>query len=268
MTAALEELRHGEGFAVLATEADHDDTTGTAEDGGKDGIGGGFFVEEAVDDKVHIAHDRVYPADLIAQGNDIVPTPIEAEGVLDTTFHGHDFEQRVVQQVFQAAADDLMEIPEAVGLHQIRIVLGQNEIGRIFQEKIGDVVQVNKPFQGRGAKTVFRGQFVAKEAGGLGFVVDELGVLGRGIGDVMVQDEPVGLVEARFEGEIADPSGLFRHAALFPEVVVMGFEFDFGAVEVFRQTTEDQAGGESVQIAFMSQDNVGFGQFDSHWGGV
>ena len=47
-------------------------------------------------------------------------------------------------------------------------------------------------------------QFVAEQSGGFFQVVNQCRVLGRGVGGVVVHDEPVGLVHARLERQIVD----------------------------------------------------------------
>ena len=85
-------------------------------------------------------------------------------------------------------------------------------------------------------------------------------VFGDDLGDVMIHDEPVHFIEARFKGEIRDPRGAFAEFALFPEIVMVGLQRHRLAVELFRQPLQQQAGDQAVEVAFMGENNLRLGQ--------
>jgi hypothetical protein len=76
----------------------------------------------------------------------------------------------------------------------------------------------------------------------------------------MIHDQPVHFIEARFKGEIRDPRGAFAEFALFPEIVMVGLQRHRLAVEMFRQPLQQQAGDQTVEIAFVGENNLRLGQ--------
>src|ERR1019366_7332542 len=88
----------------------------------------------------------------------------------------------------------------------------------------------------------------------------EVRVFGDDLGDVMIHDQPVHFIEARFKGEIRDPRGAFAEFALFPEIVMVGFQRHRLAVELFRQPLQQQAGDQTVEVALVGENNLRLGQ--------
>ena len=86
----------------------------------------------------------------------------------------------MVEQLFNLATQQRVQIPELVNLHQVGVITGEDEIRIIFQEQIGDVVQVDEPIQNWGTKAMLLAEFVAEQSGGFGQVVDERRSLGCG----------------------------------------------------------------------------------------
>src|ERR1035437_3256352 len=80
------------------------------------------------------------------------------------------------------------------------------------------------------------------------------------LGDVMIHDEPVHFIEARFKGEIRDPRGAFAEFALFPEIVMVGPRRPRLAVEMLGEPLQQQAGDQTVEVAFVGENNLRLGQ--------
>ena len=78
-------------------------------------------------------------------------------------------------------------------------------------------------------------QFVAQQAGGLGEIVNERRLSGLEFGGVMIDDQPVRLVQTRLKTQVADPRGGLSRFALSPGVVMIGFDRNIRAVQFFRQ---------------------------------
>ncbi len=205
-----------------------------------------------MDDQIIIAHDGIYITDGRADLFHVALAPLETDGVFDAAFHFHHFEEFVVEQAFQLAVNERVEIPELVGLHEVGVIVGCDEIGIGVEEQIGDVVQVDEAVEFGRADAVLFTQFVTEEAGGFFDVVDENTFLGGDVGGVMIHDEPVRFVEAGFEIEVADPGGFFAEVAEFPVVVMEGFEGDVGLEKVLGETLQEDAGDETVEVAFVS----------------
>jgi hypothetical protein len=165
----------------------------------------------------------------------------------------------MVEQFFNPAADERVQVPKLVNLDEVRVITGQREVGVVLQKQIGDIVQMHEPVECGRAEAVVLAQFVAQQRGGLVHVVNQQRIFGRGLRDVMVNDHPLRFVEARFEGEIRDPRGPFAQFALFPLIVMIGFERYIRAVQLFGEPLQQGAGKQAVEVAFVSDDDIGFG---------
>ena len=88
--------------------------------------------------------------------------------------------------------------------------------------------------------------------------MNEPRVFRRGFGDVMVNDDPIRLVEPRFECEIRDPCGFFAQIALFPLVVMIRLQRNVRVENFFGEPLEQRAREQSVEIAFVSDDDFRF----------
>ncbi len=71
-----------------------------------------------------------------------------------------------------------MQIPELVNLDEVGVIAGEHEVGIVFEEEIGDVVEVREPGERGRVEAVADAKFVAEQAGGFGQVVDEMRALG------------------------------------------------------------------------------------------
>ena len=195
---------------------------------------------------------------------DVLPAPGKAERVLDVAFDFHDPEQRIIEKLLDLAADQRVEVPELVDFDQVGVVAGEDEVGVVFEEQIGDVAQMDEPVQRRRAEALLLAQLVADQPGGLGQVVDEQRVLGRGLGGVMVNDDPVRPVHARLEGEVGDPAGFLAQVALAPIVVVIGLQANVGIEQLPRQPLQQDAGHQPVEVALVGDDYFRPGQGIRH----
>ena len=192
-----------------------------------------LLLQQLVDDQIVVADHGVHEADRRADFGDVGFAPFEAERIFDAAFDGHDFEQRMVQQLFNVAADERVQIPELVNLDQVRVIARDHEVGVVLQKQVRDVVQMHQPVQRGRAEAVLPAKFVAQQPGGFVHVVNKQRVFGRGVRDVMVNDDPIRLVQARLEGEVRDPGGLLAQVALFPVIVMIGFQRDVACRKVF-----------------------------------
>ena len=59
---------------------------------------------------------------------DVVFAPLEAERIFDAPLDGHDFEQRMIEQFFDVAADERVQIPELVNFHEVRVIAGDDKV--------------------------------------------------------------------------------------------------------------------------------------------
>ena len=136
----------------------------------------GYFtacsLQQLVNDQIIVADHGVHVADRRADFGDVVFAPLEAERIFDAPFDGHDFEQRMVEQLFNLAADERVQIPELVNLDEVGVIAGDRKVGIVLQKQIGDVVQMHEPVQRGRAEAVFLAQFVAQQRGGFVHVMN------------------------------------------------------------------------------------------------
>ena len=130
----------------------------------------------------------------------------------------------------------------------------------VLEEQIGDVVQVHQPVEGGRGEAGLPAEVIDERPGGFIDVVDEPREFGRGLGDVMVEDGPLRLVEPRFEREVRDPRGAFAQLALFPEIVVVGLQRDVCVKKPSGEPLQQHAGNQPVKITFVREDDFGFYQ--------
>ena len=71
-------------------------------------------------------------------------------------------------------------------------------------------------------------KFIAEKASGLLQVMDELCFFGRNFGSVMIDDQPIGLIQPRLKAQVRDPGGSFFGFALAPAIVVISLQRDIG----------------------------------------
>ena len=85
--------------------------------------------------------------------------------------------------------------------------------------------------------------------------MDQHGLFRSDLGDVMIDDHPVGSVHALFEYKICHPRAFFPQLALLPVIVVVGLQPDLDAKELPRQPLQQHAGDQPVEVAFMGEDH-------------
>src|SRR5665213_2056460 len=76
----------------------------------------------------------------------------------------------------------------------------------------------------------------------------------------MVNDGPARLVEPQLESEVRHPPGFLAQIALLPVIVMVGLQRNLRVEKLFGQPLQQRAGDESVEVAFMRQDDFRFGQ--------
>ena len=60
-----------------------------------------------------------------------------------------------------------VQIPELINLHQVRVIIRDEEVRVVLHKQIGDVVQMHEPIERRRAEALLLAKLVAKQAGGL-----------------------------------------------------------------------------------------------------
>ncbi len=213
-----------------------------------------------MDDQIVIAQHGIHVADGRTECDDIVLAPFESQRVFDPPLDRHHFQQRMIQQPLDLAVDQGVQVPELVHLHQIGVIVGQHKLRIVLQEEVGHVVQMNQPVQFRRAQFVVLAQFIAKQSGGLFQVVDKLGLFWCDLCGVVVDNHPVGLVQPRFETEVTHPGSGFPGFALAPGVVMISLQPHVGVEQLSREALQQYPRDQSVQIALVGQNYVGFGQ--------
>ena len=103
-------------------------------------------------------------------------------------------------------------------------------------------------------------QFIGEQAGGFFYVVMQMRIFRRDLGDVMIHDQPVLFVHARLEREIRHPRRALAQVALLPEIIVIRLQRNLFAVNLLRQPLEQQAGDESVEVALVGDNDFRLGQ--------
>jgi len=159
-----------------------------------------------------------------------------------------------------------VKVPKPVNFDEVGVITGQDEVRILFEKKIGDVVEMDKPVERGRLDAVLPAKFITEQAGGFIDVVDKGRIFWRGFSHVMVNDEPIGFVEARLEGEVGDPSGLFARVSLFPVIIVVGLERGIGIEKLASQAFQEDAGNKSIDIALMGNDDVRPWQRIAHFG--
>ncbi len=249
-----------QGFSIATAQADDDGVVAFAKERDENGIFDGLFVEQLVDDKVVVADDGVDEADGRTEFDDVFLAPFQTKRIFDAPFDFHDLQERMVEQRFELAVDESVQVPEIVGFDEVAVIAGEDEIGIAFEKEVADVGQFDEAIEFGRAEAVLLAQFVAKKGGGFLQVVNEARGFGLSFGGVMVDDDPIDFVEARFETEIADPTRALANLAHFPTVVMMSFERDVGIEKMFGEALQKQTGNEAVQITFVCEDDFRFWQ--------
>ena len=243
-------------LAFATAEAGNDRVVRPAEQRKEHRIPRGLLFQKPVNDQIVVADDRLDMPDRGAEFGDVALAPLEAERVFDAAFHLHHFEQRMVEQLFNLSAEEVVQIPELIMLHQVRVVRRDQEIRVVLQEKVRDVVQMDNPVERRGTQPVFEAKFVTEQARGLVHIVHQHRVLRRNLRDMVVNDRPVLLVEAGFESEVGDPGGLLARLALLPEIVVIRLEVHGIAEKFLGEPLQQHAGQQPVEVALVGDDHI------------
>ena len=71
--------------------------------------------------------------------------------------------------------------------------------------------------------------------------------------DVMVNDHPIRLVEARLKSEVRHPGGPLAQIALFPKIVVIRLQRDVRAEKFLGEPLQQRTRQQSVEIAFVGE---------------
>ena len=166
----------------------------------------------------------------------------------------------MVNEFFRFAADESVQIPERINFHQPRIIARDFKIRVVLQKQIRHVVQMHQPVERGRAKAVLLAQFIGEQAGGFFYVVMQMRIFRRDLGDVMIHDQPVLFVHARLEREIRHPRRALAQVALLPEIIVIRLQRNLFAVNLLRQPLEQQAGDESVEVALVGDNDFRLGQ--------
>src|SRR5688572_32091208 len=73
---------------------------------------------------------------------------------------------------------------------------------------------------------------------------------------MMIDDQPVGPVQPRLKGQIANPCRRFARFALAPRMIMVSFQRHLHVEEFLRQALEQNPGHQSVQIALVREDDL------------
>jgi hypothetical protein len=260
MPATLQLFGNFQRLSAATAKTDKDHAIGTAEEGKENGVGSGLLFKQLVNNKIGIADDSSNQSHRGTEFDDVFTAPRQAYGIFNPAFDRHDFQEWMVKQTFRIALEQRLEVPELVRFHQVRVIAGKDEVGIIFQEEVGDIAQMNEPIEYWIGKAVLLTEFVTEERSGLGGIMNENGVFGGMFDGVVIDDDPVGFVEAWFEREVTDPAGRFDKLAVSPIMVVEGLDWNIVAKETPGQELAQEAGQKTVQIAFVRENNFGFWQ--------
>ena len=126
-------------------------------------------------------------------------------------------------------------------------VLDEVEVHHVA--KMHEAVQLGLP------EVVREALLVAEQARGLADVVDEMRLLGGRVGGVVIDDDPLRAIHAWLEGEVAHPRGALAELPLLPCVVMVRLHLHVGVEHLARETAQQEAGKQPVEIAFVREDN-------------
>src|SRR5258705_13113224 len=77
---------------------------------------------------------------------------------------------------------------------------------------------------------------------------------------MMIDDDPVRLVQPRFEAEVRPPGGFLAQLTLFPSLIVIRLQPYLLAEKMFGQSLQQETGEKTVQVTLMRQNHGWFGQ--------
>ena len=168
----------------------------------------------------------------------------------------------MVEEFLDFAVEQRVQIPKLINLHEVRIIAGEDEVGVVLEKQVRDVVQVDKTIQRGRAEAVFAALFVTEQSGGFVHVVNQVRKFRQSFRDMMVNDDPVGFVEARFKREVGHPRGFFARLALLPEVVVVSFQRNVHIEEFSGEPLQQHTGDQTIEIALVGEDYIWLRQGD------
>ena len=95
---------------------------------------------------------------------DVLLAPRHPDGIFHAAFYRHHFEQRMIQQLLDVAAEHRVQIPELINLHQARVIARHGKIRVGLQKQIRHVVQMHQPVQRGRTEAVLLAKFVGRAA--------------------------------------------------------------------------------------------------------
>ncbi len=220
MTTAMEFFGDFESIPIPTAKADNHEAVPLAVQGEEDRVGGRFLIKHLVDDEIHVANDRFDVTDVGSDSLDAAFAPLVAKGILHAALDGHDFEEGMIEKILEVALDEFQKVPKAVNLYEVGVVGGEDEVGMVRKKEVRNVAEMDEALECGAAPVVTAAKFVGEEAGGFSEIVNELSGPRGAVGRMMIEDEPVGFIEAGLEGKVADPGGAFIEGALLPALVV------------------------------------------------
>jgi hypothetical protein len=82
----------------------------------------------------------------------------------------------------------------------------------------------------------------------------------RDVGWMMVDHQPPRFVQPRLKGEVADPGDALSQFTAFPTLVMMRLQPDIGFKQAMRQPLQEQSTHETIEVAFMRQNDFRLGE--------
>jgi len=151
----------------------------------------------------------------------------------------------MIEQPLQLPRNEREQVPKPVNLHQICIIIGEDKFRIGLEEKIGNVVQFNESIQLVRGDAVLLAKLVTKQTRRFAGVMNQLRLAWKSLSRMMIDNQPIGLVQARFKTKVAYPRGVLPRIALAPGVVVISFEPDFDVEKFARQPLQQHPGQQS-----------------------
>ena len=260
MAAPLQFLRDFKRLAIAAAQTDDHRSIGAPEQREQDRKVGGLLLEQLMNDQIVVSHHRIHESHGRTDLDHVLAAPFQSQRIFDLPLDRHDFQQRMIQQAFELAIDQRVQIPKLINLHQIGVVIGQHEFGIQLQEQVGHIVQMDQSIQLRGTKAILFAQLVSKQPGRLIQIMNQLRLVRNDVCRVVIDDQPIAFVQARFKGEIAYPCGAFARLALTPRIVVISLQRHVDIEQFARKPLQQHARNEPVQVAFVGQNYARPGQ--------
>src|SRR5882672_6098544 len=99
-------------------------------------------------------------------------------------------------------------------------------------------------------------QLVTEQSGGFVQVMNELRNLRDGFGNMVIDDQPIGLIEPSLEGEVRDPGSFLAQFPLTPGVVMISFQRRIEIKELSSQSLQQNSGDQPIEIALVGDDHI------------